>query len=1230
MAEKIAKRGISIFIDGKEVSNSVKGIRAEMSRLINEQNKMTIGSKEYVSHAKKIAQLKLHLDQHYESQKKIARQYGVMDKSAGGFFSRVASGFNKYFTLATTALASITGISFAFKKLSEDVAEMSDVYANVMKYTGESAEGVAQLNEELKKMDTRTSREELNRLLGEAGKLGIKGKENLLQFARAADVIQVALGEDLGEDAVKSIGKLADMFGVSDRIGIEKAMLAVGSSINEVAQNSTASEPYLLEFTNRLSGIGKTAGLTIPQIMGFGAVLDQNAQQVEMSGTALNKFISTLATKSEEVAKAVGIPAKELKRVVREDMNEALMMVFRELNKKGGLVDLAPLFKDLGAEGARAGSVITILADKFTDLQREQALANKAFNEGTSVLKEFDVQNNTLKARLEKSRKEFKDISLELGESLNPILLTSTRGLTYLIKALVELPKWLRENKGMLITLISVITLYTIGVNKARIATLLHSAAEKGKIVIQRAGTVATLAATAAQALFTGNLKRAAVAMRSLNAQMKINPYVALGVALAALVISVYKLATRTTDAKKALKDFNVEALKQQRELNQIFNAYKRANEGTAEKTRLLKLIKEKYGPYIKDLIDEKGKISDIEKAQKLANDAIREQIALKIRNQYIDEYTSKEIKEQASTLTKIRERIEKSKGETIANLIIGEIGNTLTQNINDPMRKGLDGVKKILADYGLMNGVIDKREFNSLANSLASSFYRINNKTEEFKSVFKGLVKDVDQVVVATNGEDPNTPSGTTPAEEDSKYKDAEKALEQTSKVRQLALLEMYQQMQITEDLYNKLSEAETILALEEKLKLQKKFGEDTVDTELALLNAKVKLNKEDLKRIEEHNKLLESMTLKTPFETGENTPAIDAENYTLALRLKILEAFHNKGLLSEQEYLEDIAELYKGNQQEINKYIKTARLKSNQEDFDSGIIGRKAYLQNVKQITKEYWEEIFADANEVAESISSVANAAANVVNTIVEAESAAVDAKYASQLQAAKKAGQDTTQIEEQIEQEKLDIKKKYADLEFGIKVANIIGDTAVAVMKMWAEGGVLGPGLAVLAGAAGVAQLAVANQQRQQIKNMWTGGFTEPGDKYDPRGIVHAGEFVASQESVNNPYIRPLLNAIDMAQRQGTASHMKKDDVIRALRFSSGFNSGGYVSEKQQKTQDVVNNADAAYIDELTNAINRLNKRLDEGIESYSVISGRKGVKNALDKYDSLITNVTRKR
>lgn len=116
--------------------------------------------------------------------------------------------------------------------------------AGVSKHTGMSAEEVDELNEAFKAMDTRTSREALNDLAADAGRLGIQGKQAVLDFVNAADIINVALGEDLGERAVKNIGKIAQLFGDADRMELKQAMLATGSVINELAQTSSASEGY--------------------------------------------------------------------------------------------------------------------------------------------------------------------------------------------------------------------------------------------------------------------------------------------------------------------------------------------------------------------------------------------------------------------------------------------------------------------------------------------------------------------------------------------------------------------------------------------------------------------------------------------------------------------------------------------------------------------------------------------------------------------------------------------------------------------------------------------------------------------------------------------------------------------------------------------------------------------------------------------------------------------------
>lgn len=105
-------------------------------------------------------------------------------------------------------------------------------------------------------MNTRTAREELNQLAGSAGRLGITATSDIEEFVDAADKINVALGDDLGEKAVDQIGKLAMMFGEDKKKGLRGAMLSTGSAINELAQSSSASAGYLVDFTARLSGVG--------------------------------------------------------------------------------------------------------------------------------------------------------------------------------------------------------------------------------------------------------------------------------------------------------------------------------------------------------------------------------------------------------------------------------------------------------------------------------------------------------------------------------------------------------------------------------------------------------------------------------------------------------------------------------------------------------------------------------------------------------------------------------------------------------------------------------------------------------------------------------------------------------------------------------------------------------------------------------------------------------------
>ena len=402
--------------------------------------------------------------------------------------SKLTDGFNKYGAIAASAIAGLTGITLTMRSCVNEYAEMEEAQSQVIKYTGLTKDEVKELNEEFKQMDTRTARTRLNELAGDAGKLGISTKEGVKEFVEAADMINVALGEDLGKEAITQIGKLADMFGDDDR-SLKENMLAVGSAVNSVAQNSSAAEPYLVEFTARMGGVGKQADMAITDIMGFASALDQNMLRSEMASTALSGLILKLYQEPAKYAKLAGLQVEEFTKLMSEDVNEAVLTFLEALNRLGGMDKMAPVLDKMSLSGAEAASVISALAGNVDKVRKEQLGANQAFVEGTSVVNEFNVQNSTVQAELDKAKKRFADIRVELGEQLLPVMkyMVSTGSLT--VKGLSAVVSVLMENKRVVVTVSSAIAAYVLVVNSATLA--------------KKAYTVATKAATLATNLFS-------------------------------------------------------------------------------------------------------------------------------------------------------------------------------------------------------------------------------------------------------------------------------------------------------------------------------------------------------------------------------------------------------------------------------------------------------------------------------------------------------------------------------------------------------------------------------------------------------------------------------------------------------------------------------------------------------------------------------------------------------
>lgn len=578
-------------------------------QMVNEQLRETShGTKAFDDLAEKSRQLKKQIAEVNDQLKAPEQRKGLVR----GFID----GLNKNWGAIVQGWAALTGLTQTVRMCTNAFASMEDVMANTRKYTGQTDEQVRELNEDFKKMDTRSSREQLNELAGAAGRLGITSKEGIEEFVDAADKISVALGDDLGDKAVDQIGKLTMAFGEDQRMGLRGAMLATGSAINELAQNSSAQANYLVEFTARVAGIGKQFGLTQTQIMGFGAVLDENMQKDEMAATAFSQLLTKMTTNTKKFANIAGIEVGKFSKMLKEDANGAVLTLLESLKKKGDFQVLAKMFQEMGLDGTRATGVLTTLADKIDLVKKRQQLANDAYRQGKSVIDEFDVQNSTVQANLDKAKKSFHELTIELGEKLLPIAKYGVTTASFTVKALSELINFSTKYWKVLVPLAVAIATYNVALKwntvvmaKNKVVKMWHIAMDKAHTAIIAAKNAVLAVTSTVYALLTGKISLATAAQTLLNKVVKANPYVAAATAMAALtsvIIAFISKTDKATESQKELNKVNAEAATQCRseivELSKLLEVAKDKTISDTARKEAIQKLQEKYPGYLKNL----------------------------------------------------------------------------------------------------------------------------------------------------------------------------------------------------------------------------------------------------------------------------------------------------------------------------------------------------------------------------------------------------------------------------------------------------------------------------------------------------------------------------------------------------------------------------------------------------------------------------------------------------
>ena len=1158
---------------------------------------------------------------------------------------KLADGFNRYAGMAAGAIATLTGMTLTMRQCVDEYAKMEEAESQAIKYTGMTREGVKQLNKQFKDMDTRTLREELNRLAGEAGKLGITGVDNVREFVEAANQINVALGEDLGEEAVNQIGKLSQMFGDESR-SLRDNMLAIGSAVNQVAQSTSASEPYLVEFTARMGGVGKQAGMSVTDIMGFASALDQNMLRSEMASTALSGLILRIYQEPAKYARLAQMDVEEFTRLMQTDVNAAVISFLEALNKMGGMAQIAPVLKEMQLSGAEAASVISTLAGNVDLVRREQENANKAFAEGTSITNEYNVQNNTVQAGLEKARKSFQEVRIELGERLQPVMknLISFGSLT--VKGLLSLIKAFDDYRGVIVTTTTAVGLYTAAVNASVIA-------DKAKV------------------LWTG---RVATGLKSLFTLLRANPWGIAAAAVGVLVGALIDWNRNQIAVSDSMKKMNGELANEQKAVGRLFTSLQQAGDGTERRKELIDEINKRYGTYLPNLLTEKSSLDEIKAAYDRINTSLTQQIALKYKNEEANQVAEKAASKQMDYLESLRQSVTKLTGndQKAANFIqdLRSMADAAVQG--GDYRKGVGNTIATLEKEYLAGRKMTASMKDDIMDYM-NSVYQLDLALDEINKKYEGwMPRQTDEVPlgelpeVTVTGTKPITTGSGTPTTSTSND-----ALEAAYRERLNIIKQNYLDQKITEEQYNTEMYQAEMGYLAARRDLLEKNGKDTTEIQGQIYD----------KLIAEANRVYEAQKSADfgKAEADADAKRREAKQAFISGSLADEEAYRKRLLEIEQAYLEErkrllekysmdttevegqlldmgVAQKQSDNrQQESDKRTQReegfrrideadsykTKLNILKEMYDADLINYEEYQQKKTGLAEDEGERRMRIATAAIQTVNKFAGLSSQLFSAMQQRETSQVTERYDKQIEKARKAGKDTTKLEEEKEAALSAIRKKYADKQFAANVLQIMSDTAVGIMKSYAQmGPILGSVFAAIIAAQGAMQVAIAQQQREDAKGLYTGGYsdeyakgyTAKGNPHDTAGVipVHKNEFVANHEAVANPAVKQFLDVFDVAQKRGTIRMLNTTQILEQVRTSGGRYGGGYTGSGTGDARSSASPFVGMSVEQRSQVVQLLaenNRLLTILTEKELVVDPRK-VRDAINRVNRLEKNVSR--
>ena len=1169
---KTVKRGVYLYIDGKEIKNDINSIDLEMKRLQRDIKDMTRGSEEYNRTMAKIQHLQGILKQHRQEIKGITTETKKATISIGS----MVDWFNRFGGVILSVIGFLTGFTLALRAIRDERNKLEESQAGLKALTGLDDDNIAWLTEQAKTLSTTMTKEGLRvrqsvaeildafMLVGSAKPELLGDKEALKAVTEEAMRLQAAAKDITLSEAVDSLTLSLNQYGeAADQAGRFSNVLAAGS------QAGSANIASQAKAIRNAGTAASSANVPIEQTVALIETLAYRGIKDEVAGTGLKKFFLVLQTGVDEInPKIVGLD-KALENLKNKNM------------------DASAIKKMFGEEGYNTASVILQNTEMVKDFTAAVTGTNVAYEQAA-------INSDTAQAKLEQARNKMKLAAIDLGEKLNPALTVSTNMLTNVLKYLPGLIDWSNKWGGTILYVASCIAVYTLRTKAATIALKAWNAITKtatalqlaygiavntvsgytvtsftqlrrlstllaGHNILLKTVRVSTYLFAGATQVLQGRVDLAAKSMRAAWAVMKLSPAGALSTVLfagGAAFLYLYKHAHEYVDVQKATNRLQKEAAKstadQRKELDALWIVAQNNRVAMDKRREAMEKINKIAPDYLGDITLETINTQKAADAKARYVEQLQKEAMLKGASSYIESESKKLIEYQVE------------------------------------LDKALAGQKK--ARESATYAQTGFTAYDAAVEQLKFDIEHTKKAIESYMTIYEQISKELEVSTKTNSGTDGSSGgNGGSSESEEERKKRVSKELEdlETKHMQQMTHLQkLYLEGEIkTNEEYTALQIDLEKKTLNEKLAVVGLEAHEREKLQVKMLEAQIKFNEECKKQDE-----------KTEKERQKTSDKIAKERLSIRqkqFRIELEEAAssHYKNLTSEenfaqevngirQRYWDDLLHNYRLTEEqrtEIQKEQAEAQTDAEKEKYEKTMEMHKQYVSMVESIAADFGETIGQ----------MIATGELSLKDFLKETILMALDA------------------LERVIEISCLEV-----------MVKNL---AATAPLSF------IGAAKAALQIAAIKASFAVV---KGMVGNFYTGGYTGPGNWDQPQGIVHSNEFVANRFAVANPNLRPIFDVIDVAQRTGNVGNLTAEDIAAVAGSGKSTRTVPAKAPGASATTTTNDPAMVAMLVECTRVLRKLKNRLDDPLIAETYVTGKRGINRAQKEYDKLIKNVSR--